>query len=1020
MTGRLFKHYPLLFRLVWIVFAFSLLVALLVSALQVWIGYNNELAGVRHNLKELQVSVADSLTNDLWNLDREGLEIQLQSMLRYPDVIAVVLLDNEGMTLRAGQVPEDPQHLILNRFVLSKFLSGRDTELGEVIIYATTSQLKKRLWQQVSASLVAELVALLLTAGFILGIFLLKYNRHINCISEFAEGIGVDTLDQQLQLDRVKNPDSQPDELDRIVFSLNNMRKRLKDGILAQQSVEKNLQRETEFSDAIINSLPGVFAVYDKNMRAIRFNDLYLEKMGIRAEKASEYRIVDRVVPKDRKRFLQAVRDLFTSPQPLVLEVEMLSLENTPVPHLITGRLFELEGEKYLIGMSTDITSQKKIEEDLRQSQKMEAIGTLAGGIAHDFNNILAAIMGNLELALVANDPEKVKVFLQSALTASVRSKDLVGQILSLSRRSPKEKHPLQVSLLVKEALKLLRASIPSTIAIKQQLDSDSTILADSTQIHQVVMNLCTNGYQAMEDTGGELSIILREEDVTREQLHPSIKLPAGRYLLLEVSDTGCGMDPATMERVFEPYYSTKKSGSGTGLGLAVVQGIVQGHGGFISLYSEQGQGTTVKVFFPLLVEREVVEAQEPEVEEIVDGTERILVVDDEQNILGVFSELLTMHGYTVDTFLDSREALHHFRANPEAYDLVITDMTMPGMTGDILGRKLMTNRPDLPVVLCTGFSKTIGREECLRHGFAAYLAKPVEGRLLLKTLREILDAPQAESLQLLLVEDDRYTQQTARMLLQKQGHRVAVAENGEVALKKLADDHYDGILMDMQMPVLDGLETTKIIRGCEKGTVQAPEFERRTGAKPDQLQGGHIPIIAMTGNLDEESRQSCCQAGMDAFLTKPFTMDSIAHALNSISISGASEVDKLGGESSTQREEGGEEVQEDLPAVVLKHMETVYPLDQEQLQQLLKESVRSLRESLQVAEEAAGRHDVSALATAAHKAKGTLLGLGLDGQVKSARSLEVSAKNNEDLDYALLVARLTNSLHSLLEMNSQ
>ena len=1017
MTIRLLKQYPLLFRLVCSVLGFFLLVALLVSALQLWMAYNGALDDLHHNLDELQESHQDPLANSLWNLDQDGVEIQLQSMLQYPDVTAVVLEASGGDTFSSGQVPENQQHLLVKRFNLTKKFNGQVSELGVVTLYATTSQLKKRLWQQVSISLVAEFFALLLTGGFILGIFLLQFNRHINRIAEFAERLEIDTLDQKLQLDRTKPAGSRPDELDRIVFSLNDMRKRLKEGIDDQQRIEHEWQREKKFSDAIINSLPGIFVVYDEDMQAVRFNDLYLEKLGASADNVHKNKMIDRIVPEHRKRFLQVVRELFVSPHPLFLEVDLLSLDNTRVPHLITGRLFELDGKKYLIGLSTDISDRKKIEEELRRSQKMEAIGTLAGGIAHDFNNILAAIMGNLQLAQAAlSKPEKLKRYLQSGLEASMRARDLTGQILSISRRGQQEKQPLQVSLVVKEALQLLRASIPSTIDIRQQIDSDGLILADATQIHQVVMNLCTNGYQAMQETGGQLSIILGEEVVTKIQHLPSLDLPVGHYLRFDVTDTGCGMDEATKEMIFEPYFTTNKSGAGTGLGLAVVNGIVQGHNGYITVYSEPGHGTTFKLFFPLLARPDVSERVEMKPQEVTDGNERVLVVDDEQNILDVFSELLRMHGYIVTTFLDSREALRNFREDPQAYDLVITDMTMPGLTGDILGKKIMAVRPEMPVILCTGFSKTINREQCLRDGFAAYLTKPVEARHLLLTLREVLDAPSGTALQILLVEDDSYNQQIASLLLQQQGHKVVVAEDGEVALQKLAEDMFDGIFMDIQMPVLDGLQTTEIIRACENGGILAEEFERRTGKKADKLRGKHVPVIAMTGSLDDESRRQCHQAGMDDFLAKPFTLDSIARALQNIvptSVPAIQTADDLGPDQPDKDASGSRN--DELPAMVMAHLQAVYPLESEQLQQLLDESVRSLNQSLRAAEQAVALEDLAALSKAAHKAKGTLLGLGLDAQVKLARALELSAGNEEQLEYSTLVKQLTHSLQSLL-----
>ena len=389
-----------------------------------------------------------------------------------------------------------------------------------------------------------------------------------------------------------------------------------------------------------------------------------------------------------------------------------------------------------------DITAQKKLEKQLRQAQKMEAMGTLAGGIAHDFNNMLAPILGYSELALTRLSPsDPLAADLQQIAKAAERAKDLVQQILAFSRRAPQEKKPFQPHLVVKEALKLLRASLPSTIEIREEISADGgAILADPTQIHQIIMNLCTNAYHAMRETGGVLGVSLANVTIADANRAPGSELAPGNYMLLEVSDTGCGMDQKTLSHIFEPYFTTKTKGEGTGLGLSVVHGIVESYQGHISVYSEPGKGTSFHVYLPRLAETPSFAAAV--CSEIIPlGTERLLVVDDEEMISMMLQLILQSLGYQVTLSSDSLEALALITQNPMAFDLLITDMTMPRLTGFELAQKALRLRPDLPIILCTGFNELINKEQALALGIRAYLLKPVSVRELGQAVRNVLDA---------------------------------------------------------------------------------------------------------------------------------------------------------------------------------------------------------------------------------------------------------------------------------------
>lgn len=393
-----------------------------------------------------------------------------------------------------------------------------------------------------------------------------------------------------------------------------------------------------------------------------------------------------------------------------------------------------------MVGIVQDISEKIELEKQLRQAQKLESIGTLAGGIAHDFNNILTAILGYAHMVLDALPAESpLRASQQQVITAGQRAADLVKQILTFSRRGDQQLAPLQPQLLVNEALKLLRSTIPTTIEFKLTIDEGcGTILADPTQIHQVVMNLCTNAYHAMrEKNGGVLGVTLSPVELEPEALQNKIDLQPGSYIRLEVSDTGQGMSASVLKRIFEPYFTTKGQGDGTGMGLSLVHGIVKSMGGGITVYSEVGTGTTFHVYFPRIASESRREAQS--LSSLAGGNERLLVVDDEASIVQLEQHLLENLGYKVTAVTTSREAWQLFTAHPDDFDLIITDMTMPHMSGLELAGKILEVRKDMPVILCTGYSEIINEEKAKAWGICEYLMKPVNKNDLATAIRRAL-----------------------------------------------------------------------------------------------------------------------------------------------------------------------------------------------------------------------------------------------------------------------------------------
>jgi len=397
-------------------------------------------------------------------------------------------------------------------------------------------------------------------------------------------------------------------------------------------------------------------------------------------------------------------------------------------------------------GIGRDVTDRRRaveerqsMEKQLFQAQKMEAIGTLAGGIAHDFNNILGAMIGYTELALDEDRKERRIHDLQEVLKGAERAGNLVKQILSFSRQDNQDKKPLDIKILLKEAIKFLRASIPATIEIHQDITADTcNILADPTQIYQVIMNLVTNAAYAMKKAGGVLKIELSVIALATGEIihHPDLR--PGPYVRLSVSDTGHGIDQAHINRIFDPFFTTKDKGEGTGLGLSVVFGIVKSHDGVVNVYSEPEKGATFNVYLPGITHSGTTSGDMAK--PLVGGTERVLFVDDEHALVDMGRQMLSSLGYNVTGAMSSTEAMVLFRAEPARFDLVITDMTMPKMTGIDLAREILKIRPDIPIILCSGLSESDTEDQAQVLGIRAYCLKPLTKRDLSRVIRETLD----------------------------------------------------------------------------------------------------------------------------------------------------------------------------------------------------------------------------------------------------------------------------------------
>lgn len=508
----------------------------------------------------------------------------------------------------------------------------------------------------------------------------------------------------------------------------------------------------------------------------------------------------------DRTKFL---RELQSSREINGLKMDFKAKDNSVLHALIFARIIQIAGVSFILSIFNDMTEQKILETQLQHARKMESIGTLAGGIAHDFNNILGIIIGNAELALY-DIPEgsPAHLNLEEIRIASSRAKDVVRQLLGFARKANLEKKPTNIAPIIQESLKLLRAFIPTSIEIRQNITKDvDTILADPTQINQIFINLCTNAYHAMTDKG-IVEVILKNVELDEEATAQHANLNPGRYVNLTVSDTGHGMPPENIDRIFDPYFTTKEIGKGSGMGLAVVHGIVKNHDGVILVDSELEKGTTFNIFFPI-TEREPM-PEKPIDEGLPTGKERILFIDDEKSMVAVGRDRLKNLGYQVEDKTSPVKALKLFRANPDQFDLVITDMTMPQMTGDHLVEEILKIRPDLPTIICTGFSEKIDKEKAKKIGICQYIEKPLNWSDLAKMVRRTLDNTKEKPTagRVLVIEDDPQMRRVLKQIIEDKGHDVVVASNGKEGIKRYRANPFDLVVTDIIMPEKEGLET--------------------------------------------------------------------------------------------------------------------------------------------------------------------------------------------------------------------
>ncbi|MFO7599521.1 MAG: PAS domain S-box protein [Candidatus Desulfacyla sp.] len=505
------------------------------------------------------------------------------------------------------------------------------------------------------------------------------------------------------------------------------------------------MESEEKYRNIVESSNDGICIIQDD---VIRFaNKRLADMMGVSREEllenpfsnyvhqdalAGALKSYQRVVPEDRED--QRYETVLSGKNGVSLDVE-LSISST----FHEDRQAALMMVRDITGLKQIEKEKRELEEILQQAQRMEAIGTLAGGIAHEFNNILWIISANTEYALeILKDGSDITNNLKRIERACARASGLVGQILSFSRQRQQDPKPLDMRAIVKETLKFMRASLPTTIEIHTEIAGDpGLVMADPTQLHQVLTNLCTNAFYAMREAGGVLEVSLDAMDAKETSSFP-LGMAPGRYARLRVKDTGIGMEPEVLKRVFEPFFTTKQPGQGAGLGLSVVYGIVESYHGAVTVDSRPGEGSVFEVFLPVIEDRSGTESRR--IRPIPTGKEEILFVDDEKEIADITGEVLESLGYRVHVETNPAEALKVFEERPDEFGLVITDMTMPGMTGEVLARKLISIRSDIPIIICTGYGEVIGKGRAREMGVREILMKPASIGTVAEAIRKVLD----------------------------------------------------------------------------------------------------------------------------------------------------------------------------------------------------------------------------------------------------------------------------------------
>ena len=718
------------------VLAVLAVVMLLTIAGLVLIVYIREIGQTLQTVEEIRKVEVPILVAAVWDMSESDIRDELNSIAAKEHVGYLELrLPAESITTGDPRVTA----IRSETFTLEHVIGG---EIGQLDVRFSAASIRATALRNILVLVAYLFIVFAVVALTILFVFRYQVTRHLIALAQYARGMTIGTLDREFRFENRRSP-PEPDELDRLLDAFNIMRTNLALEIDTRTQAESNLRVTEEKYQHVFNATAEAIFIHEAGTgEVIDVNDTTYEM----------YRIPDRATPGSWAGEFCLGTDPYTADsalrrirqaaggQPQFFEWRARRYDGSEFWSEINLHHAEIDGQARVIASIRDVSSRKEMEQRISQSQKLEAIGTLAGGIAHDFNNVLFAILGFAEMAAEDTEPDSpVRQHLDEIMLGAQRAAELVRQILTFARRSEHARSAIQVVPVIKEVVRMLRATLPSNIDLGLEVADDRLmVVADPTELHQILINLCTNASHAMQESGGVLEISLDEMVIDEHflKLHPELR--AGRYLLLKVQDTGTGMTEEVRKRLFEPFFTTKQKGEGTGMGLAVVHGIVVDLEGAISVYSVAGEGTTIHVYLPIASQGDESAVTEPTPVPL--GSESILVVDDEPSLTQLIAGMLKSLGYRVEVARNGEEALQMFQRDPAAFDLVLTDQTMPRMTGGELARATMEIRPGLPVILCTGFSKSMPADRAKELGIAAYLVKPIAKRTLAETVRDVLD----------------------------------------------------------------------------------------------------------------------------------------------------------------------------------------------------------------------------------------------------------------------------------------
>jgi PAS domain S-box-containing protein len=727
---------------------FSSVVTLILTAIQLWIDYNQGVSNLHQRIKQIEQTNIASITQSVWTLDNPSIQIQLDGLVRINDIIYVKITNAEGKII-AYSGDASTKNIIKKDMQLEYFYRNKNTPLGALTVIATKENIYQQLIDTIIVIMISQAVKTFLVSIFILVLFYYLVTRHLQKISEHSDEIEFTKKPKELKLHRNKYNSIKNDELETVISSINNMSSNI------HQTYVDLINKNAKFG-AIFDSLSDAVVITDNNRQIIQVNRAFHELFGYSNEdlKGNTTQLIyanpNEFLAQGKKRYNETTENKFS-----VYEIEYRRKNNSTFPSETMGDAIRLPNGSLIgfIGIIRDITSRKQAEketaqlqEQIQQSHKMEAIGQLTGGIAHDFNNILSSILGYAELSkdkLRTSNDEKLIKYINNINSAGKRARDLVTQLLTFSRSGSSNPQQINLQILIDDVISLISPTMPSSIELSKEIAPNiPLVLMDETQMHQILMNLCINARDAMQGHG-KLTIKVSNVDCVdgicsscKNQVH-------GQYVKISIEDTGTGIQQNILDKIFDPFTTTKGIGKGTGMGLSVVHGILHKHNSHIIVDTITDKGTCFHLLIPPIENTDIKQAIPQPVETKVlqgDGkNKRILVVDDEAPVAEFMQDFLQSQEYIITATTSSKQAIEIFRNADPKFDLVITDQTMPEMTGDELVKEILKLDPHIPVILCSGYSETIDKKTALELGCAQYLMKPISNTALLQAIKETL-----------------------------------------------------------------------------------------------------------------------------------------------------------------------------------------------------------------------------------------------------------------------------------------